>query len=84
MRQKEDQLKRNCAEQNKRQFFNGEKECLEQAIAQAEADLKKLQELDPEGAARMEQEEARNYAEILKKIQERELQPVAETEDIQD
>ena len=83
MRQKEEQLTRNCAEQNENHFFNGE-ECLEQDIAQAEADLKELQEQDPEGFARLKQEEASNYAEILKKIQERRLEPAAVRDTVRD
>lgn len=83
VRQTEERLTGNCAEQNEKRVFYGE-ECLEQDIAQAEADLKELQEQDPEGFARLKQEEALNYAEILKKIQERRLEPAAEGDTVQD
>lgn len=84
VRQKEEQLKRNCAEQKTRRVFYGEEESLAQDIAQAEAELRKLQERDPEGFARLQQDADRNYAEIMKKIQERNLMPVAEAETLPD
>lgn len=84
MRQNEEQLKRNCAEQKTRRFFYGEEEGLAQEIAQAEADLRELQERDPESFARLQRDADRNYAEIVKKIQERKLMPVAEAETLPD
>lgn len=85
MRQNKYQQESSCAgqsEQERRVYED--MDSLKAEIAQAEEDLKKLQEQDPEWAARMEQDAARNYSEILKKIQERKLKPAGEADSFQD